>query len=108
MEYSFQAIVELSLEHTKGREKSQHMGTSFTLIPSDGLDEKAYINEDGLPNEEGCRVLTNVLVHGLLGNIHLCHDRKYRDSAEHLRAIITELEKGFVEVATIETGIMEV
>jgi len=36
------------------------------------------------------------------GNIHMAHEKGFRDSAEHLRWIISELERGFVTVANVE------
>lgn len=102
MEYQLEAKVILTLEHKKGSSKSKHLSTDFNLEVSDNMDRNAYFDEDELPNKGGSQLLTNVLVQGLLGNIHQCHEKGYRDSAEHLRYIISELERGFVEVANVE------
>lgn len=48
------------------------------------------------------KTLSNVLVQGLIGNIHLAHEKGFRDSAEHLRWIISELERGFIEVTNVQ------
>ena len=39
---------------------------------------------------------------GLVGNIHNGHSQKHWDSAEHLRYIISELERGFVQVTHLK------
>lgn len=101
MEFSFEAKVVLHLEHKQGQEKSKHKGVDFNLSVSKGLDAKAYFDAEGLPNQAGYHVLTNVLIQGIIGNIHQSHENGYRDSAEHLRYIISELERGFVEVAEV-------
>lgn len=46
--------------------------------------------------------VSEVLVQGLIGNIHLAHEKGFRDSAEHLRWIISELERGFIEVTNVQ------
>lgn len=99
MELSFAAKVVLTLEHEPGANRSKHVSTDFNLKPSEHLDETKYLGPDHLPTAEGSKVLSNVLVQGLVGNIHAAHDRGYRDSAEHLRWIIAELERGFAAVA---------
>lgn len=102
MEFSFEAKVVLTLEHKKGSSKSNHVSTDFNLSISKELDEKQYLDPEGLPTEAGSKVLSNVLVQGLVGNIHLAHEKGFRDSAEHLRWIISELERGFVTVSKIK------
>lgn len=100
MEFSFEALVKLDLEHTPGSSNSKHVGTSFRLDVGKPLDESKYLDKDTLPTKDGAQVLSNVLVQGLVANIHYAHDNGFRDSAEHLRWIISELEKGFAMVAT--------
>jgi hypothetical protein len=102
MEFTFEAFVRLTMDHQEGQERSYHVATEFLLEPQSPLDRSVYLDEDELPNQEGSRVLSNVLIQGLVGNIHLAHDNGWRDSAEHLRWIIGELEKGFIQVANIE------
>jgi len=101
MEFNFEVKTVLTLEHKKGQSKSNHVKTDFNLYPSKNLDKKQYINLAGLPTKSGSLVITNVLVQGLIGNIHLAHESGFRDSAEHLRYIISELERGFVVVADV-------
>lgn len=102
MEFSFEATVVLTLEHKKGYVFSRHVSTDFNLDVSENLNKKEYLNEKDLPTEKGSQVLTNVLIQGLIGNIHMAHQKGYRDSAEHLRFIIAELERGFLQVANVE------
>jgi hypothetical protein len=104
MEFNFEAKVVLTLEYKKGASTSTHVATSFNLIVPPPLDKSVYLDAHDLPTKEGSNALTNTLVQGLVGNIHLAHDNGYRDSAEHLRYIIAELEKGFAAVAHTKTG----
>ena len=102
MEFSFEAKVVLTLEHKKEMTTSKHVATDFNLEVSDNLVRSQYLDKEDLPTEAGSKTLSNVLVQGLIGNIHLAHEKGFRDSAEHLRWIISELERGFVTVANVE------
>lgn len=102
MEFSFEAKVVLTLEHKKGMTKSKHVATDFNIDVSDNLDRSMYLDEKKLPTEAGSRTLSNILIQGLVGNIHLAHEKGFMDSAEHLRWIISELEKGFATVAYVK------
>ncbi len=92
----------LKLKHTKGEAKSKHLETKFNLYLSDNLDKSQYLDKEDLPTANGSKTLTNVFVQGLIGNIHHAHEKGYWDSAEHLRYIIAELERGFIEVTNID------
>lgn len=102
MEFSFEAKVVLTLEHKKEMTTSKHVATDFNLEVSDNLVRNQYLDKEDLPTEAGSKILSNVLVQGLVGNIHLAHEKGFRDSAEHLRWIISELERGFITVANVE------
>lgn len=101
MEVTFEAKVLLTIEHRKGDLKSKHKSTDFNLYPGPELDKSKYLDDEHLPTADGSSVLSNVLVQGLVGNIHLAHEKGFRDSAEHLRWIISELERGFINVTKI-------
>jgi hypothetical protein len=98
MKFSFEAKVVLTLEHKKGMETSKHVATDFNLEVVGELDRKQYLDKEDLPTEAGSKVLSNVLVQGLVGNIHMAHEKGFRNSSEHLRWIISELERGFVAI----------
>lgn len=102
MEFSFEAKVVLTLEHKEGMTKSNHVATDFNLDVIGKLDRRKYLDKENLPTKDGSQVLSNVLVQGLVGNIHMAHENGFRDSAEHLRWIISELERGFVSVVNVE------
>lgn len=102
MEFSFGAKVVLTLEHKNGMSTSTHVATDFNLEVIGELDKKQYLDKEDLPTSAGANVLSSVLVQGLVGNIHMAHEKGFRDSAEHLRWIISELERGFTSVAIIE------
>lgn len=103
MEFSFEVKSVLKLAHTPGTKTSTHVSTQFALYPSKNLDQDKYLN-DGLPTKEGSEVITTVLVSSLVGNIHNAHENGFKDSAEHLRFIIAELERGFATVAIVTEG----
>lgn len=101
MEFTFEAVVRLTLENKEGSNKSKHVATDFFLEVDEPLDRKEYLDKDNLPTKAGSHALSNVLIQGLVGNIHFAHDSGFKDSAEHLRWIISELERGFVSVVTV-------
>lgn len=101
-EFYFKAFVRLTMSHEKGSKSSRHEATDIRLDPGPMLDKKMYLKND-LPTHEGSRMLTEVLVAGLVANIHNCHHLGHRDSAEHLRHIIAELERGFVAAGATVT-----
>lgn len=100
----FESKCVLELEHTKGEKTTKHLSTKFNLYVSDNLDKSQYIDAEGVPTQVGTKVLTNNFVQGLIGNIHQAHDKGYWDSAGHLRYIIAELERGFIEITNSDTS----
>lgn len=102
MQFSFEAKVVLTLEHKPGATTSKHVSTDFNLEVIGQLDRKQYLDAQDLPTKAGSQVLSNVLIQGLVGNLHMAHEKGFRDSAEHLRWIISELERGFATVAHVE------
>jgi hypothetical protein len=65
--------------------------------------DKGIANND-LPTKEGTKVLSNVFIQGLVGNIHQGHENGFWNDVEHLKYIISELEKGFAAVANVGTS----
>ena|SRR5690606_23394852 len=104
MKYHFEAITRLVLEPNPKTGKSKHLETNILLSPSNNLNLSSYVNLDGSMTKDGCKVFTHALVHGLVSNIHAAHQAGHIDSAEHLRLIISELERGFIQQIKIETG----
>jgi hypothetical protein len=104
MEFSLEGRCVLELEHKAGSKISKHVQTKFALTVSKNLDSSKYNDKDGNLTKEGSHVLTNVFVQGLIGNIHLAHKEGFRNDAEHLRYIISELERGFIENVEVGTG----
>lgn len=98
MQYKSKAEVHVTMDVAPGATSSQHVATDFQLELSRNLHPEGYFT-DGLPNKKGSEALTLCFVQALIANIHNAHQNGYRDSAEHLRHIIAELEKGFAAVA---------
>jgi hypothetical protein len=107
MHFTITGISQIKLSYEKGAPKSKHVATHIRLEVSDNLDKKQYLDSKERPTKEGSRALTQALVQGLIGNIHNAHQKGWRDSAEHLRYVIQELEKGFVQVADVKDGTMD-
>lgn len=105
MEYTLEGIVRVTAKHTKGSLKSQHVATDFYLEVSENLDESKYMNDEDVLTADGSKALTQCFIQGLVGNIHMAHERGYRNDVEHLRYIISELERGFSSIATTEKSI---
>lgn len=94
MEYVFGANIALTTVADGDRVKLTK--TDFNLRVSDNLQEDKYINPDnGVPTKEGSYILSNILVQGLIGNLHFAKSKGFRDSKEHLEWIISELKRGF-------------
>ena len=104
MEFELKAVCKLVLEYNQHDNKTRHVSTSVNLRVSDNLKEQHYVDAKGLPTVYGTEALTNVFVQALIANVHQAHQNDFRDSAEHLRYIIKELECGFTEVTTITTA----
>ena len=104
-QFSFTGTSKITLEYTQGDKRSKHVSTDFRLDTGDGVDEKVYLDKE-LPTKEGIKPLTLCFVHGLVGNIHAAHENGYWDSAEHLKYIISELERGFASVAIVHESTM--
>lgn len=81
---------------------SKHVATDFNLYVSKELDINKYLDKESLPNKDGSNAISNVLIQGLVANIHMAHEKGFRDSADHLRWIISELERGFVQATNVE------
>lgn len=104
MEITFEVRAALNLDHNEITNDTTQLSTQFNLKVDNKLNKSKYLDENNLPNKEGSIAVTSVLVHALVGNIHMAHEKGYRDSAEHLRFIIEELEKGFASVAEVQIG----
>lgn len=103
MKVEFVAFTRLTLDFHPGNQASKHDGCGISLQCSPNVDASRYMMDNGILKEDGSRVVTNVLVQGLIANIHLAHTEGWKDSAEHLRFIIAELERGFVQPPIITT-----
>lgn len=101
MEFKFKGTVVLTLEPKSDGLGSSHVSTDIGLDVTENLQRSHYLNDEDLPTKAGTQALTQCFVQGLIGNIHQAHENGLRDSAEHLRYIIAELEKGFVQIPTI-------
>lgn len=105
MKFTFTAGAILTLDHKEGETTSTMDEVSIYLDLSKNLQRRKYFDERNVPTRAGVDAITHSFVAGLIGNIQSAHEEKIRDSAEHLRHIIAELEKGFVIVpARIEVG----
>ena len=88
-------------------ESSKLERTEFKLDLSSNMIREEYLTKDGKPTKNGSHAITSAFIQGLVGNIHFAHQAGFRDSAEHLRYIISELERGFVRQVEVDHCIME-
>lgn len=98
------AMVELIIDASA--DKTIIKVVSSDLKFSDNIDKKMYWDGNKL-NTSGSKAFSNVLIQGLVSNIHTSHDNGCWDSAEHLRYIISELERGFVTIVKTNQKIKE-
>lgn len=104
-QYTFTATSQLIVEHNEKTGKTRLIETNVSLEMSENLDPTEYISEENQTfTKEGCIALSNALIQGLLASINIAHQEGLIDSAQHLRKIISELERGFIEVVQIEKG----
>lgn len=89
----------LTLEHKKGDKTSSYVKTDFNLEVSKELDRNQYLDKEDFPTAVGSKALTQAFVQGLVGNIHHAHQKGHWNDAEHIRYIIAELKRGFVQIA---------
>jgi hypothetical protein len=104
MVFDFEGRCVLQMAHEKGMTTSKHVQTKINLDCSKNLNRSQYLDKEDLPTADGAKVLTNVFVQGLVANIHSAHQKGYWNDAEHIRYIISELERGFVENAIAGTS----
>lgn len=102
MKCKIEAIAALTLEPKEGG--STLTRTEFALELSDNMIRSEYMDDGGKPTKLGVHAIISCFIQGLLGSIHYAHQNGMRDSAEHLRYIISELERGFVRPVEIEHG----
>ena len=101
MEYSFEAKVVVTMNHNTGDTTSTHVATDLNLSLSKNLKHDQYLDYEDLPTAAGTKALTHTLVQGLVGNIHQAEQNGFKPSAEHLREIIADLERGLIQVAEV-------
>lgn len=100
MKFQFTAISRMTLDHTPEALTSQLISTEVLLECSNNIDASQY-SDRGCPKKEGIKPLTMAFTQGLIANIHAAHEMGYWSSAEHLRHIIGELERGFIQVPEV-------
>lgn len=103
--FTFTVITKLHLTYEQGAKTSLHNGLDLRLELSKNLQKEKYLVRD-LPTKEGSHVITGALVQGLIANIKMSHEKGWRDESEHIRYIISELQRGFVQDATVSEGLM--
>lgn len=92
--YTYQVITTLELEFDPEKNRSM-MKSCDLFLNCDEQNEKFWKDENGIPNAEGTQAQSLALVQGLSASIHGAHQLGIRDSAEHLRFVISELERSF-------------
>lgn len=65
--------------------------------------EHQFLDQDGLPNALGCKLMSTMLAHALAANILVCEQRKFKEAAPHLREVIKTLESGVTSTQNYTT-----
>ena len=104
MEVALRAICILHLENDGHSQTCLHRGVKLGLDVSSELNLDTYIDDEGLPTEDGTKALTNVLVQGLIANIHRAQYKGHWKDHEHIKFIMDELQRGFIEIAEHRSG----
>lgn len=94
--FSITAKSKVIFTYTQGAKTSVHDST-LLAVDYDNLNIEKYQDEIGCPNKDGAKLISIAFTQGLIANIHNAHHRGYWNDAEHLRYIISELERGFIE-----------
>lgn len=98
MEYTIEATSKLTMINHEQEGYSELKGTLIKVTFSNNIDTSKLFDGDKI-TKKYVESLTYAFTHGLSANLHTAHQQGVWDSAEHLRFIITELEKCFVQVA---------
>jgi hypothetical protein len=101
-EFELKGISTLILGASADKKTSSHIRTEIELEIDTKLDKDFYFDKDSFPTKVGVKSLTQCFIQGIVGNIHSAHQKGQWDSAEHLRYVISELERGFAQVATVD------
>lgn len=101
MKFEIEGRCVVTLEHKEGKKTSSHVATDFNLNVSENVDRNHFLDKEDLPTQAGTKALSQCFIQGLIGNVHYAHEKGYWDSAEHLRYIISELERGFIQVPNL-------
>lgn len=104
MHCKFEALSVISVVPKPDGNGSTLEGVQFSLEMSGELERRAYLDNEDQSTKLGVHAITSCFVHGLAANIHYAHQSGMRDSAEHLRYVIAELERAFVQNVEIEKG----
>lgn len=112
MEFTFGVISTVTLDHKEGAPESKLMSSQYNLFIDDvenkkagsdiHIDKSMYLDGEGYPTAAGCQMITEVLVTAISGNIHAAHQQGFKDSAQHFREIIKNLEDQFILNVDIE------
>ena len=105
--YELKSSVYLKVDQTKGAKSSKLINCDVVFDTPKTREFSHLKYQNGKPSAAGLRASTTVLLSGIAANIHYGHKQKMWDSAEHLRYVISELERQFVQVAKTEDAIRE-
>lgn len=94
--FHFCAISKISLEHEEGAPKAYLKQCDLRLEVGGKLDKNAYLDGKGLPRKDALKPTTQALLHGIMTNIRLGHNKGWWKDHEHMQYVIDELQRAFV------------
>ena len=99
-DFRYAVVSKLELEANLKIGRSRIKEITVEIVAQDEIQDQ-WREEDGALNADGLKAQTQGLIQGLVNSIHYGHQKGLRDSAEHLRYIIENLQKGFVQQVTV-------
>lgn len=98
-QYTLKVETTLTFSKVDGRVNNRVI---TNLLTGKNLDIRQYYQpENGILNEAGYKIMTELLIQGLNVNIQGAHQQGKIDSAKHLRQVISRLEDLFVNISDV-------
>lgn len=106
----FIAVAKANFEYSSVMKGNRFLNAHIGLEISPNLSPDFFYDGGGkVFNKEGSVWYTEAAIAGLVANIHLAHQKGWRDSAEHLRHIMEMLQEGFAQVMNdVKTDVINV
>lgn len=96
MEIVFSVLAMLRGHPINGGNGTSKDGLDYNLFVSENLDPTFYLSPDGLPNQLGSQIITEVLTDAISAHIKMCNQQGFKKDFVHLKEIMDKLQQDFV------------